>query len=476
LSEKLFVKGNEAVAMAAIEAGCRYYFGYPITPQSDIPEYLSRELPGLGGEFIQAESEVAAINMLLGASATGVRCMTSSSGPGISLKQEGISYMAGSELPGVIVDIMRQGPGLGGIDASQADYFQATRGGGHGGYRIIVLAPNSVQEMYDLTMLAFDLSDIYRMPAMVLADSVIGQMKESIVANPRPATALPDKPWAVRGRGAGTPQNVVKSLKLGDGEMEAFHWALHARYQELADKESRWEEFRTDDAELIVTAFGSTARIARTAVEAAREAGLDDPVDEAAHRGERHAEARDQLRHVELARRPEEVKQFRLRHRHGDLEELGRVAPGHSVHEPLEAGDHLVDVHAAHGAADACEGLARGSVERGYDEVGGAQLELHGLVGEQRGIREHGHLVLRVVRLQMRDDAADAAMQRRFAGAGEGHVVDLGARGEHAVQLVEHGIGGHPFAALQRARGAPAAFAVDAIERAGLEGQQVDAQ
>lgn len=273
-SEKIFVKGNEAVAMAALEAGCRCYFGYPITPQSDIPEYLSRELPGLGGEFLQAESEIGAINMLLGASATGVRAMTSSSGPGISLKQEGISYMAGSELPGVIVDIMRQGPGLGGIDASQADYFQATRGGGHGGYRIIVLAPNSVQEMYDLTMLAFDLSDIYRMPAMVLADSVIGQMKESIVANPRPVVALPEKDWAVRGRKEGTPQNIVKSLKLGDGEMEKFHWMMHARYQELADKESRWDEVQTEDAELIVTAFGSTSRIARTAVAMAREAGL----------------------------------------------------------------------------------------------------------------------------------------------------------------------------------------------------------
>jgi len=274
LSEKLFVKGNEAVAMAAIEAGCRYYFGYPITPQSDIPEYLSRELPGLGGEFIQAESEIASINMLLGASATGVRCMTSSSGPGISLKQEGISYMAGSELPGVIVDIMRSGPGLGGIDASQADYFQATRGGGHGGYRIIVLAPASVQEMYDLTMLAFDLADIYRMPAMVLADSVIGQMKESVTANPRPKTSLPDKDWVVRGREGGQPQKVVKSLYLGDGEMEAFHWKMHARYQELADRDCRWEDVQTGDADLIVTAFGSTARIARTAVAMAREAGM----------------------------------------------------------------------------------------------------------------------------------------------------------------------------------------------------------
>lgn len=272
--EKMFVKGNEAVAMAALEAGCRCYFGYPITPQSDIPEYLSRELPRLGGEFIQAESEIGAINMLLGASATGVRAMTSSSGPGISLKQEGISYMAGSELPGVIVDVMRSGPGLGGIDASQADYWQATRGGGHGGYRIIVLAPASVQEMYDLTMLAFDLSDLYRIPAMVLADSVIGQMKESVRPNPRPDTVLPPKEWVVRGREAGAVQNVVKSLYLGDGEMEKFHWKMQARYQELAEKECRWEEVQTADAELIVTAFGSTARIAKTAISMARDAGL----------------------------------------------------------------------------------------------------------------------------------------------------------------------------------------------------------
>jgi len=200
--------------------------------------------------------------------------MTSSSGPGISLKQEGISYMAGSELPGVIVDIMRQGPGLGGIDASQADYWQATRGGGHGGYRIIVLAPGSVQEMYDLTMLAFDLSDLYRIPAMVLADSVLGQMKESITPNPRPQCELPAKEWAVRGWKDGTAQKVVKSLKLGDGEMERFHWEMAARYKLLEERESRWEEYRVDDARLIVTAFGSTARISRTAVEMAREAGL----------------------------------------------------------------------------------------------------------------------------------------------------------------------------------------------------------
>jgi 2-oxoglutarate/2-oxoacid ferredoxin oxidoreductase subunit alpha len=273
LTTRLLVKGNEAVAMAAIEAGCRYYFGYPITPQSDIPEYLSRELPKLDGEFIQAESEIAAINMLLGASATGVRAMTSSSGPGISLKQEGISYMAGSELPGVIVNIARSGPGLGGIDASQADYFQSVKGGGHGGYRIIVLAPSSVQEMYDLTMLAFDLSDLYRMPAMILADSVIGQMKEPLLPGQRPATELPAKEWAVRGKGDGE-QRVVKSLYLGDGELEAHNWKLYHKYQELKERETRVETFMTGDAELLVTAFGSVARIAKTAVMMAREAGL----------------------------------------------------------------------------------------------------------------------------------------------------------------------------------------------------------
>lgn len=273
MSDRLFVKGNEAVAMAALEAGCRYYFGYPITPQSDIPEYLSRELPKLGGEFIQAESEIASINMLLGASASGARAMTSSSGPGISLKQEGISYMAGSELPGVIVNIARSGPGLGGIDASQADYFQAVKGGGHGGYHIVVLAPSSVQEMYDLTMLAFDLADRYRMPAMVLADAVIGQMKEALIPHSRPVCDLPAKDWAVRGKGDGE-QLIVKSLYLGDGELEAHNWKLYEKYRLLKEQDCRWEEYRTDDAEVAVVAFGSAARIAETAVMMARDAGI----------------------------------------------------------------------------------------------------------------------------------------------------------------------------------------------------------
>ncbi len=259
--------------MGAIEAGCRYYFGYPITPQSDIPEYLSRELPKLSGEFIQAESEIGAINMVLGASACGARAMTSSSSPGISLKQEGISYMAGAELPGVIVNISRSGPGLGGIDASQSDYFQAVKGGGHGGYHIPVLAPNSVQEMYDLTMHAFDLADLYRTPVMVLGDSVVGQMKEALVPNPRPSRELPDKGWAVRGKG-GAEQRVVKSLFLGDGELEAHNWRLHAKYQVMKEKECISQEYRSEDAELLVVGFGSVSRIAHTAVSMAREEGL----------------------------------------------------------------------------------------------------------------------------------------------------------------------------------------------------------
>lgn len=274
LSKRFFVKGNEAVAMGAIEAGCRYYFGYPITPQSDIPEYMSLELPRIGGEFIQAESEIASINMLLGASACGARAMTSSSGPGISLKQEGISYMAGSELPGLIVNVARSGPGLGGIEASQGDYFQAVKGGGHGDYHLIVLAPYSVQEMYDLTMLAFDLSDRYRNPAMLLADSVIGQMKEALIPHPYIKPELPSKDWAVSGMGSRKTQNIIKSLYLGDGELEAHNWKLYRKYQELKEKEIRFEGTGLEDAKLLVTAFGSAARIAKTAVRMAREQGF----------------------------------------------------------------------------------------------------------------------------------------------------------------------------------------------------------
>lgn len=272
LTKRVFVRGNEAVCLGAIEAGCRSYFGYPITPQNDIPEFMSREMPKVGGVFIQAESEIAAINMVTGAAATGARAMTSSSSPGISLKMESISFMACMELPCLIVNISRSGPGLGGIDASQGDYFQAVKGGGHGGYHIVVLAPASVQEMYDLTILAFDLADTYRTPVMILGDAVVGQMKEALIPHPALKTALPEKDWALRGNVDG--QRVIKSLYLGDGELEAHNWKLHSKYNTWKEKEARWEEFKISDAELLVTAFGSAARIAKTAVDLAREEGL----------------------------------------------------------------------------------------------------------------------------------------------------------------------------------------------------------
>jgi len=273
VAKRLLVRGNEAICRGAIEAGCRFYFGYPITPQNDIPEFMSREMPKINGVFIQAESEIASVNMVMGAAATGARAMTSSSSPGISLKMEAISYMAGMELPCLIVNISRSGPGLGGIDASQGDYFQAVKGGGHGGYHILVLAPASIQEMYDLTMLAFDLAEIYRIPAMILGDSVVGQMKEPLVPHPRPVRELPAKDWALRGKSGGE-QRFIKSLYLGDGELEAHNWKLDAKYREMKAREARWEDFQTSDADLIVTGFGSAARIAKTAVMMAREEGL----------------------------------------------------------------------------------------------------------------------------------------------------------------------------------------------------------
>ncbi len=275
LKKRLFVKGNEAIAMGALEAGCRFYFGYPITPQNDIPEYMAREMPKIGGTFIQAESEVAAINMVLGAGAAGGRVMTSSSGPGISLKAEGMSFMAGSEVPAVIVNIQRPGPGLGGIDVSQGDYFQAVKGAGHGGYHLIVLAPHSVQELYDLTMLAFDLADCYRIPALILGDAMLGQMKEALLphAYQRPAD-LAAKDWAVTGKRGRTKGNTIKSLYLGDGELEAHNWHLHAKYDLLKARETRCETAGLEDAELILTAFGGAARIVKTAVAMARKEGL----------------------------------------------------------------------------------------------------------------------------------------------------------------------------------------------------------
>lgn len=267
------VKGNEAVAMGALDAGCRYYFGYPITPQSDIPEYLSNHLPKLGGEFVQAESEIAAINMLLGAAATGVRAMTSSSSPGISLMQEGLSYIAGSEIPTVIVNMSRSGPGLGGIAPSQGDYFQAVKGGGHGDYHLLTLAPNSVQELYDLTILSFELAEKYRNPVMILGDAMIGQMKEPLLRKlPEDIHEYP-KDWALTGA-KGRSQRILKSLYLKDGELTAHNWKLYHKYEAMKRDEIRYEQLLTEDAELIVVAFGSAARISRTSVIMAREEGL----------------------------------------------------------------------------------------------------------------------------------------------------------------------------------------------------------
>jgi 2-oxoglutarate ferredoxin oxidoreductase subunit alpha len=273
VEKRLFIKGNEALARGAIKAGCRYYFGYPITPQNDIPEFLSKEFAKVEGCFIQAESEVASINMILGAAAAGARAMTSSSSPGISLMQEGISYLAGSELPAVIVNISRSGPGLGGISASQGDYFQATRGGGHGDYRTIVLAPDSVQEMHDLAMLAFDLADKYRNPAILLGDAVLGQMQETMADKPYLSLPLPPKDWILTGPSGRSPR-LVKSLYLKDGEMERQNWKLFEKYGRMKKEEPRFETTPDLDSELAVVAFGSAARVAKSAVRMARAEGM----------------------------------------------------------------------------------------------------------------------------------------------------------------------------------------------------------
>jgi 2-oxoglutarate/2-oxoacid ferredoxin oxidoreductase subunit alpha len=271
MTEKQLLKGSVALARGAIDAGCRYYFGYPITPQNDIPEYLSAALPAAGGVFIQAESELAAINMVLGASAAGGMAMTSSSGPGISLMQEGLSYLAGSELPAVVVNITRSGPGLGGIAPTQGDYMQATRGGGHGDYRLIVLAPNSVQEMYDLVGEAFRLSFRYRNPAMILGDAILGQMKEPVLTRD-PIPPPTEKPWALTGAKNRTPR-LVKSLYLKDGEMTVHNLKLLDKYNQLKNNDVKVEIDCPPHCSLVVVAFGSCSRIVRTAVDRARKQG-----------------------------------------------------------------------------------------------------------------------------------------------------------------------------------------------------------
>lgn len=265
--------GNEALAEAAIIAGLDAYFGYPITPQNEVTAYMSRHMPEEGRVFVQSESELAAINMVFGASATGKRTMTSSSSPGISLMQEGISYLAGAELPAVVVNVMRGGPGLGNISPAQADYFQSTRGGGHGDYRTIVLGPSSVQELVDCMPLAFDLADQYRMTVLVLADGILGQMMEPIVLEKKPRRKLPVKDWALTGA-EGREQNIVRSLWLGDGVLEELNYKLQAKYREIEKKEVLCEQYEVEDADVVVVAYGVAARIVVSAVELAREEGI----------------------------------------------------------------------------------------------------------------------------------------------------------------------------------------------------------
>lgn len=274
MSKKVLMKGNEAVAEAAIASGCLYFFGYPITPQTEISEYMAKRMPKVGGLCLQAESEVAAINMTMGAAAAGSRAMTSSSSPGISLKSEGISYIAGCDLPCLIVNVQRGGPGLGGIQPSQSDYYQATRGVGHGDMRLIVLAPSSVQEMASLTAEAFDLADMYRMPAMLLADGALGQMMEPVDFSVFPKRELPAKDWAACGTGGVRKKNIVNSLFIDPNELEKSVVERYKRYAEIEKNEVKYEEYMTDDADIVLVAFGITARICKSAVSAARENGI----------------------------------------------------------------------------------------------------------------------------------------------------------------------------------------------------------
>ena len=273
MAERILMKGNEAIAEAAIRAGCRHYFGYPITPQTEIAAYMAKKMPKIGGVFLQAESEIASINMVYGAAAAGVRVMTSSSSPGISLKAEGLSYIAGSDIPALVVNVQRGGPGLGGIQPSQSDYFQATKGGGHGDYRMIVLAPASVQEMASLTIKGFDLADKYLMTSMILADGTIGQMMEPISFEDAEIKQY-EKPWALTGTNCQRKHNIVNSLYLKPDELEVKNLERYERYKLVEENEAMWEEYMMEDAEYCVVAFGIASRVAKNAVVAARAEGI----------------------------------------------------------------------------------------------------------------------------------------------------------------------------------------------------------
>ncbi len=273
MADKVLMKGNEAIAEAAILAGCRHYFGYPITPQTEVAAYMAKRMPKIGGVFLQAESEIAAINMVYGVSATGKRVMTSSSSPGISLKGEGISYLAGADLPALIVNVQRGGPGLGGIQPSQADYFQATKGGAHGDYHLLVLAPSSVQEMAELTVEGFDLADKYRMTVMILADGTMGQMMEPVSLDFAEGEKV-EKPWAVTGTGMNREHNIVNSLFLKPEELEKTNFERYERYELIKQNEVRYEAYLMEDAEICIAAFGIAARVSKNAIDEARKMGI----------------------------------------------------------------------------------------------------------------------------------------------------------------------------------------------------------
>ena len=273
MADKVLMKGNEAIAEAAIIAGCRHYFGYPITPQTEIAAYMAKRMPKIGGCFLQAESEIAAINMVYGVASTGLRVMTSSSSPGISLKGEGLSYLAGADLPSLVINVKRGGPGLGGIQPSQSDYFQATKAGGHGDFRMLVLAPSSVQEMADLTVKGFELADKYRMTSMILADGTMGQMMEpvSLEYDVKP---MPEKPWATTGTKMEREHNIVNSLFLQPDALEKSNLERFDRYKYIEENEVMYEEYMMDDAEICIAAFGIAARVAKNAIVEARNKGI----------------------------------------------------------------------------------------------------------------------------------------------------------------------------------------------------------
>ena len=274
MAEKVLMKGNEALAEAAIMAGCRHYFGYPITPQTEVAAYMAKRMPLIGGTFLQAESEIAAINMVYGAAAAGKRTMTSSSSPGIALKSEGISYLAGSDLPALIINVLRGGPGLGGIQPSQSDYFQATKSAGHGDFHLVVLAPASVQEMVNLTFKGFDLADKYRMPVMLLSDGTMGQMMEPVSLDMGEIKEYDKSGWAACGTNCEREHNVVNSLFIQPDELERYNFERYERYAKIEAEEVMYDEYMMDDAEICIVAYGVAARVSQNAIDKARAQGI----------------------------------------------------------------------------------------------------------------------------------------------------------------------------------------------------------